>query len=136
MKNSKFKITNPPSSPFVKGGKRGIFLCALLLALCISPHLAIAAVGDAVVANSSVSASSTLDIQPGSGVEWLVHNIQHEDDVEIQWYDGTNVIASQRFLGAGKEPMGVRVTNSIRLRVKNLNTGSSKRIGYDGVVTK
>lgn len=93
------------------------------------------AVGDAVVDNSSVATTAFLDIQPGAGVEWFVHNIFHEADIEVSWYDGTNTITVEQYLSNGRRPMGVRVTNSIRLRVKNLDAGT-KRIGYDAVVTK
>ncbi len=93
------------------------------------------AVGDAVVNNSSISTTAFLDIQPGAGVEWYVHNIHHEAEIEISWYDGTNTITTQAVLAADKTPVNARVTNSIRLRVKNTNAGT-KRIGYDAVVTK
>lgn len=92
-------------------------------------------VGDAVVANSSVLTTAFLDIQPGSGVEWFIHQIFHEAEVEIYWYDGTNDILVASPTGANFEDIGTRVTNSIRLRVKNTN-GSTKRIGYSAVVTK
>lgn len=118
---------------------KSLRLAALLFALgfsLLTPYYSLAAVGDAVVANSSVAASAQLDVQPGSGVEWLIQNIHHEDDIELSWYDGTNTIVTQRYLGAGREPVQIRVTNSIRLRIKNLNAGAAKRIGYDGIQTK
>lgn len=118
---------------------KSVRLTALLFALVfllVTPYCSLSAVGDAVVANSSVSASAQLDVQPGAGVEWLIHNIHHEDDIELSWYDGTNTIVTQRFLGAGREAVQIRVTNSIRLRIKNLNSGAAKRIGYDGIQTK
>jgi hypothetical protein len=93
------------------------------------------AVGDAVVNNSSIAAAAFLDIQPGSGVEWWVHNIHHEANIEVSWYDGTNTITTEAYTGAGRRPMGVKVTNSIRLRIKNTDA-ATKRIGYDAVVTK
>jgi hypothetical protein len=93
-------------------------------------------VGDAVASNSSVAAESYLDIQPSSGVEWIITNIHHEDDIELSWYNGTNDIITQRFLGSGREPVSIHATNSNRPRVKNLNAGSAKRIGYDGIQTK
>lgn len=109
---------------------------AAVMFVLLATNRSWAAVGDAVVANSSVSASAQLDVQPGAGVEWLIHNIHHEDDIELSWYDGTNTIVTQRFLGAGREAVQIRVTNSIRLRIKNLNSGAAKRIGYDGIQTK
>ena len=99
-----------------------------------APH-ASAAVGDAVVENQSVSNGSFLDIQPGSSIQWLVHHVFHEGDIEIYWYDGTNDILIGSSTGANYEFLNIRVTNSIRLRIKNV-AGSTKRIGYDGVITK
>jgi hypothetical protein len=93
------------------------------------------AVGDAVVNNSSVATTAFLDIVPGAGVEWFVHQIMHEAEVEIYWYDGTNDILIATPTGANYENMQTRVTSSIRLRVKNVNAGT-KRIGYSAVVTK
>ena len=93
------------------------------------------AVGDAVANNSSVNNNSFLDIQPGAGVEWIVHHIYHEAGVEIYWYDGSNDILIGSPTGPNWELMQVRVNNSVRLRVKNV-AGSTKRIGYDAVVTK
>lgn len=111
--------------------KRLLFLAWLVLAPC-SLH---AAVGDAVVNNSSVNNGSFLDIQPGSGVEWLVHHVFHEAAVELYWYDGTNDILIGSPTGANWEQIQTRVSNSIRLRVKNV-AGSTKRIGYSAVITK
>src|SRR5262245_31688768 len=132
MENGKLKMEN--------GRRRARFALALALFfnfyfLILPSPQATAAVGDAVVNNSSVSDTSFLDIQPGSGVEWLVHHVFHEGAVEIYWYDGTNQFLIASPAGANYEFLGVRVTNSIRLRIKNV-AGSTKRIGYDGVITK
>lgn len=111
-------------------------VAALLLSACLLlPAASWSAVGDAVVNNSSVATTAFLDIQPGASIEWFVHNVYHEADIEISWYDGTNTITVEKYLGAGKRAINARVTNSIRIRVKNLDAGT-KRIGYDAVVTK
>ncbi len=91
------------------------FTFAFLLLPCAPAG---AAVGDAVVENQSVSNNSFLDIQPGSSIEWLVHNIFHEAAVEIYWYDGSNDILIGSPTGANWETMQARVTNSIRLRAR------------------
>lgn len=100
------------------------------------------AVGDVVNNITSVAASGTLDIQPGAGAEWVIHNIYVDSavtaGVDIQYYDGANVLT---WMSAVNGPlllsnMAMHVTNSIRLRVKNLDGGSARLIGYDGVVTK
>jgi hypothetical protein len=134
--NARSPVPGPPfilSSRSLVSGLRSI-LFALALTLACS-NASFAAVGDAVVNNSSVATTAFLDIQPSAGAEWLVHHIFHEAEVEIYWYDGTNDILIAAPTGANYEFTGIRVTNSIRLRVKNIN-GSTKRIGYDAVVTK
>ena len=50
------------------------------------------AVGDVVSGQSSIAAAAYLDIQPGAGVEWVIHNIYHEYDIELSQYDGTNTL--------------------------------------------
>lgn len=93
------------------------------------------AVGDAVVNLTSVATTAFVDIQPGAGVEWMIHHVFHEAEVEIYWYDGSNSLLFRGPSGGNDENLNARVTNSIRLRVKNTN-GSTKLIGYDGVITK
>ncbi len=94
------------------------------------------AVGDVCSDLQSIAASSYLDIRPGSGVEWVIHNIYHEDKVEISFYDGTNEIVFDVDSGAGSWRWEeFHCTNGRRIRVKNL-AGSAKLIGYDGIVTK
>ena len=93
-------------------------------------------VGDVVSAQSSIAAAGFLDIQPGAGVEWVIHNIYHEAEVEISQYDGTNSIVFDEDTGAGVYARyAFHCTNGLRIRVKNTNA-AAKRIGYDGIVTK
>jgi hypothetical protein len=93
------------------------------------------AVGDAVVNNSSVATGAFLDIQPGAGIEWMIHHVHHEAAVELYWWDGTNQFLISSSSGANYENLNARVTNTIRLRIKNTDA-ATKRIGYDGVQTK
>lgn len=94
------------------------------------------AVGDVASALSSVASGSYLDIQPGSGVEWVIHNIYHEDSVQLEYYDGTNSLIFDVDYGMGIWAWyEFHCTNTRRIRVKNLSS-ASKFIGYDGVVTK
>jgi hypothetical protein len=94
------------------------------------------AVGDVKSALSSVAASAYLDIQPPSGEGWVLHNIYHESDVQLELYDGTNSLVFDTDTGAGVyAKYAFHVTNSIRIRVKN-TAAATKLIGYDGVQTK
>ena len=94
------------------------------------------AVGDTFSGLSSVAAAAYLDIQPSAGVEVVIHNIYHESDVQIEFYDGTNSLIFDTDTGAGVyAKYAFHVTNSIRIRVKN-TAGTAKFIGYDGIQTK
>jgi len=84
----------------------------------------------------SIAAGSYLDIQPGAGVEWVIHNIYHESDVQLEFYDGTNSLIFDTDAGAGVyAKYAFHVTNARRIRVKN-TAASAKLIGYDGIVSK
>ena len=95
------------------------------------------AVGDVVSGQSSIAAAAYLDIQPSAGVEWVIHNIYHEYDIELSQYDGTNTLTFDTEAGAGVYARyAFHVTNSIRIRVKNTHATDAKRIGYDGIISK
>jgi hypothetical protein len=94
------------------------------------------AVGDVKSNLQSIPAGSFLAIQPPQGEEWIVHNIYHEHDVELHFYDGTNSLAFDSDSGAGVyAKYAFHVTNGRYIRVKNTNT-SARLIGYDDVQTK
>lgn len=95
------------------------------------------AVGDVTNQITLVATGAYLDIQPSTGVEWVIHNIYHEADVELYYHDTEN---SYNLLFATDTAGGVfadfffHCTNEHRIRVKNTNA-SSKLIAYDGVIT-
>lgn len=98
------------------------------------------AVGDVVSALTSVGAAGTLDIQPGAGVEWVIHNLYIDStavSIDILFFDGVNSLKWQ----AGQSGpvllsnMQHHVTNARWLRLVN-NDGSARLLGYDGVQTK
>jgi len=94
------------------------------------------AVGDVVSALSSIAAAAFLDIQPAAGVEWVIHNIYHESDVQLEFFDGTNSLIFDTDTGAGVyAKYAFHVNNTRRIRVKN-NAATAKLIGYDGMQTK
>ena len=94
------------------------------------------AVGDVFSGLSSIAAAAYLDIQPAAGVEAVIHNIYHESDIQIEFYDGTNSLIFDTDPGAGiYAKYAFHVTNARRIRVKNTNA-AAKLIGYDGIVTK
>jgi hypothetical protein len=94
------------------------------------------AVGDVVADIQSIAAAAYLDIQPSAGVEWVIHNIYHEHDIELSKYDGTNSLAFDTETGPGiHAKYAFHCNNMDRVRVKNTNV-SARLIGYDGVQTK
>lgn len=123
---------------------RGLRIAAILmfailyfLSSIIESREALAAVGDVVADCQSITTGSTLDIQPGAGVEWIIHNIGFTHEVELQRYDGTNTAAIVTLSGPGWQNFfpGLHVNNTDRYRVKN-NDASSRVICYDGIITK
>lgn len=94
------------------------------------------AVGDIVSNLTSVGATSFLDIQPAGTEEWIIHNIYHEFDVTVVWYDGANSINFHTSTGAGiLARFTFHVNNARWIRVYNPD-GNAKLIGYDGVVSR
>ena len=94
------------------------------------------AIGDVVNADSSIASSAFLTIQPGAGVEWVIHNIYHAADVELYFTDGSNDLKfdSDASMGAWTG-MFFHVNNTRYLKVKNTNV-AAQLIGYDGICTK
>jgi len=93
-------------------------------------------VGSVISNLISIGAGLYLNIQPPVGEEWVIHNINHEDAVELCFYDGTNnlLIDSDTEKGAWAG-FFFHCTNSRYYRVKNTAT-AAKLISYDGIITK
>lgn len=95
------------------------------------------AAGDAVVvAPTSVNAGSSLTVQPGSGIEWIIHNVYVPTDATIELYrtDGSNPIKMDSNTG-GYLGFFFHLTNAQYMTIKN--TGASAiYISYDGIVSK
>ena len=93
------------------------------------------AVGDVANEITSIAASGYMDLQPSGTVEWVIHNIYHESDIQLEYYDGTNSLIFDTDTGAGVYARyAFHCTNGHRIRVKN-TAASAKVIGYDGIVT-
>ena len=92
--------------------------------------------GDAVGSIASVNAAAYMTIQPGAGIEWIVHNVYHEAEAEILIIESTNELKfdTHSELGAWAT-FFFHLTNTHYLKVKNTNA-ASKLIGYDGIVSK
>ena len=94
------------------------------------------AVGDVFSGLSSIAAAAYLDIQPAAGVEVVIHNIYHDGDIQLEFYDGTNSLIFDTEAGAGVyAKYAFHVTNARRIRVKN-TAAAAQLIGYDGIQSK
>ena len=92
--------------------------------------------GDTVASISSVNAAGALSIHPGAGVEWIVHNIYHEAEVELKIVEGSNELLFDDATAKGSwSAYFFHLTNTHYIKVKNTNAGA-KLIGYDGIVSK
>lgn len=94
------------------------------------------AVGDVISTISSIATGSYLDICPSAGNEWVIHNIHHEDQAELYFYDGVNLVLVDSDTEQGSwSGFFFHCTNNKYYRVKN-TAGTAKLISYDGIVTK
>lgn len=96
------------------------------------------AAGDAVASSSvTVTAGSTVLIQPSAGVEWTIFNVYAPKTASIEVYrtDGTNpILIDSNDLG-GIFNNFWRCTNTSYLSIKNTGIASIY-IYYDGTQTK
>lgn len=94
--------------------------------------------GDAVVSASvSITAGSTSTIRPGSGVEWIIHNIYTATTVTVELYatDGTNPILVDTSYGGGWMNHFFHLTNDQYFYIKNVGA-TTIYMKYDGIVSK
>jgi hypothetical protein len=94
-------------------------------------------VGDVYTAMANVNAANYLEVAPIAGREYVIHNIFHENDIELKLVDGGgNELAF--FEEAGKNfltNMYIHLASTQYLRIYN-RAVSSQRIGADGIITK
>jgi hypothetical protein len=95
------------------------------------------AVGDTTSALESVNAGSYLAITPGSGAEWIIHNVHAPigTSTELYFYDGSNEIKIDTNTTGGWMGFFLHCTNSKYYRIKNTSV-SAAYLGYDGIVSK
>lgn len=87
---------------------------------------------------TSVASAGTLDIQPGAGVEWVIHNVYVPEGVSVdfQYYDGTNTITfDSDDVDGSRFNLNWHVTNGTRVRILN-NDAGAQFLAADGIVTK
>lgn len=84
----------------------------------------------------ALAAGATETIQPGAGVEWVIHNIVGPSSTTLGLIicDGTNPDTQIDASPGGWMNYVFHLTNSSYLKVKNLGTGLIY-VHYDGVQT-
>lgn len=95
------------------------------------------AVGDVVSGlSASVANNGTVNIQPASGVEWVIHNVYYSGAVELYTVNGANIIKFDSDTTFGARLGAVfHLNNTQYLQIKNVS-GGAINIAYDGVQTK
>jgi hypothetical protein len=93
--------------------------------------------GDVVHGLSDVNSEASLLIQPGVGVEWIIHNVYHEGYAQLKIREGgVNELLFDTDTSAGSwSAYFFHLTNDHYLSVKNKEV-TTKKIGYDGIVSK
>ena len=92
--------------------------------------------GDVAATHVSVVAGSYMNIRPGSGAEWSIHNIYFGTSARLFKTNGTNDIELDSKTGTGGWLYYVfSLNNTYFIRVKN-DSGGSGYFGYDGKVSK
>ncbi len=95
------------------------------------------AAGDVVAqAPTSVGASAFLDMKPGAGIEWVIHNVSAPTTATIEVHYGSSAASVCTLVTTGGL-MGffLHCTSDVYYRIKNTGVAAVD-IGYDGIVTK
>ena len=87
---------------------------------------------------TSVADAAFLDVQPGVGVEVVIHNVYVPLNAAVEFYryNGTDSILFDASQADGtRYNMQFHCNNTVRFRVKNVS-GGTVFISADGMVTK
>ena len=96
------------------------------------------AAGDAVIVGlTSETNNSSLTIQPGASIEWVIHNIHVPEGSAWELYrtDGTNPIKIDHDAAVGRYNLQLHATNAQYYTLKNVS-GATIFVAADGMVTK
>ncbi len=96
--------------------------------------------GDVVADVVSVSASGTTDVQPASGVEWVIKSFGSNANTtsQIRYWDGSGgawITNASLTATNGGECMAI-FTNANYMRLQNTHSGGAVTLCYGGYVTK
>lgn len=95
------------------------------------------AAGDvAIFGPTSTATGAWLALQPSAGVEVVIHNIGYAGAMELEFYDGTNLVKMDEDGTAGSRVgLFLHCTNSKYYRIKNVS-GATGFLCADGMTTK
>ena len=97
------------------------------------------AISDAVTAWASKASAATTTVQPGSGVEWLIHTLVAGSGKSMEVYltsdAGSTFTLIDTITGGSVHGLTYRLTNAVYMQLKNVSGGTAFN-GYQGVVTK
>jgi hypothetical protein len=92
--------------------------------------------GDTIAGLESVAAAAALTIRPAAGIDYIVHNIYHEAEVELKVVEGSDKLLFDSAATKGSWSGDFfHLTRSHYLEVKNTNAGA-KLVSYDGIVSR
>lgn len=93
-------------------------------------------VGDIYTAFSNVVSGAYLEVKPGSGIEVVIHNIYHNNDVTVKLVNGGNELEFYADTGSNViNGLYTHIDDTSYLRVYNA-AGTDQYIAIDGIVTK
>ena len=91
--------------------------------------------GDVVSANNATSGSGTFTIQPGVGIEWVIHNLACSGACNIILYDGSTSVTIDQPTGAKWiSGLVIHLNHTTYLQMTD-TSASTNDMHYDGIVT-
>lgn len=96
--------------------------------------------GDAVGAIESIADDAACTLQPGAGVEWIIHNLfvpdgTAADGVDIAVVDATGSILIADGITSSMLQQNFHLSNTQYITMTN-RSGGTILLGYDGIVVK
>jgi len=92
-------------------------------------------VGNAVQGVNATAGNATYTIQPGVGVEWIIHNLYWSGACNIITTNGTTSVTFASPGGGGSmQNIQIHLTNTQYLQITD-TSASTNNMAYDGIQT-
>ena len=88
---------------------------------------------------TSLDTGDRLLIQPGVGVEWVIHNVYVPEGqaVDFEYFDGTNnIVFDSDAVDGTRFMVNWHASSGSFVRVRNVSTSTGVFVAADGIVTK